>query len=1756
MLRKYFFTLALVFISIQLISQDFKSEDDLKDKAQELFESKEFVEASPLYAQLLSLYPEDPNYNYKYGSCLLASSTDREKPLKYLKFAISKGSQVDPLAYYYLGKAHHLNYNFAEAVKYYSRFKTKGSSDEREEYQVERQIEMCKNGNQLLSKLSDVQVVEKQIIGKKDFYRIYDLQGIDGKILAKPEDFKTKYDQKVGEKSIMYLPNNANEVYFSSYGKKGENGKDIFKTVMLGNRSWSEPVNLGSSINTPYDEDYPFIHPDGRTLYFASKGHNSMGGYDLFMSVFDEATASWKAPVNLDFAFSSVDDDILFVTDRDKALAYFASSRANEADEITVYKVMVDKGPADISVIDGKYIAENNPNPHKATITVIDPNTKETIGVYETNENGNYKIEIASNGGTYQFNIKTTDNEPIHTGQVNIPRQDEFEVLGQELRLVGTGEQQQLVIKNIFDGSISANSSNSGPQISSDLLRMKAQLDVNLSAEALANVTSNINQKSNTTSNNSKQTDTQPQVSNLNEAGLRESLNEAKSLYEANSGNLINAENYAFNEAVESKNKADLKFEEIESLKSSKADPSIINQAENEAEELAAKAAIATLIAENLIKENKENGLSSRSFNSEILEIEKNIENNNFETANTGIQRVRSRIISSPNASTFIQNQKEELNQRETSNDTKLVELQSKTKELQSQRQDLISKVEEIESKINTSSNDDEKAKLLKQKEELDIDLNDINFRLTSTTAEYQNSLDIQLALNQEKQLYSSLEEKLLSNKNESISSISSEEREELISGLKTYREDNKLAYFNSMKNEEATSTLNLDIPNNNSDLASIQNNYSKQLNDASNIQDKEVSVAKKINIYNNLIDALEEYRNQKISEKDNTTDNTEKAAKEKEIASFDLAINEKQREKIELENEIELLASQTASTGNQSNLNNSSANSNITSGNTANNSNKNISSDSKGDDSGNDFDFVQIENLEEVEASSPLPNNLSAFYFNNSYGYLGEETKPELKKAKQTLYAASIASSMAEQERKSAYSLPTVEERQQAFTNANKYEKQSKSLQLKAAEEFSVVNSFEYNRNAQVITNANSYGENVESNNLDIALLLQDEAEMYFENAKEIRDATVNETSNYKREVELQKAYDFEMLALSKQRQALKSLKLVDDDIAINETSKALNRYANVQTITDPNILAIYNSSIAKAKGDSIMMYANAIDSSAIRLKKNAELLEVGKERDSLLALYEVKLDSVSDLRNTASVYYEREDQIITGFSPTESISSGIIKPAIVSTNTINIDNVTVEEEEQKVILSSVEYTNYRDLAVEKERIVKIAQSEYNLAIDLKRKQYQLQNEADIILQSAAKTDDLSEKDRRIKQAQILELKANKIDDSIDSLNRILKVKKFVITKADQKMNNAIANLPPSQQAKIVYLTSEEIEKSVLLSDGSNQLADDVEVTVPVSTSSALGKPADDNDVQRIKDNRVVVDQSQENERSNPILKDGTVNPNTIIRSRQTNSDEPENKPINPTNEIKADPIKYRPIATLDDASFVKLGLNESAYDVSNPIPPATNLLEGIVYKVQVGAFRNPIPQDLFKGFAPLNYENGPNGIKRYTAGIFLDENEAIVARNAIREIGYPDAFVVAFNNGERISVSAARNGNINPLSSQTNNTNNESSQSKPLSDSFNASDIVEVKSVNEIDEVYFTVQIGVFSKPVKKGGLNTFGDLTVVELSSGLIRYNTGIYKTAAEAISAKEEITKTISDAFVTAYYKGRRVSLNEAAKIQNQ
>ena len=114
--KKYILISVVILNTLNILAQSGpNSEEELKKTANDLFEEGRFIEAEPMFAQLLALYPKDANYNFKYGASLLAADGDKLKPLKYLKFATSSTS-VDPRAYYYLGKAYHLNYEFAKVI--------------------------------------------------------------------------------------------------------------------------------------------------------------------------------------------------------------------------------------------------------------------------------------------------------------------------------------------------------------------------------------------------------------------------------------------------------------------------------------------------------------------------------------------------------------------------------------------------------------------------------------------------------------------------------------------------------------------------------------------------------------------------------------------------------------------------------------------------------------------------------------------------------------------------------------------------------------------------------------------------------------------------------------------------------------------------------------------------------------------------------------------------------------------------------------------------------------------------------------------------------------------------------------------------------------------------------------------------------------------------------------------------------------------------------------------------------------------------------------------------------------------------------------------------------------------------------------------------------------------------------------------------------------------------------------------------------
>ena len=225
-----------------------------------------------------------------------------------------------------------------------------------------------------------------------------------------------------------------------------------------------------------------------------------------------------------------------------------------------------------------------------------------------------------------------------------------------------------------------------------------------------------------------------------------------------------------------------------------------------------------------------------------------------------------------------------------------------------------------------------------------------------------------------------------------------------------------------------------------------------------------------------------------------------------------------------------------------------------------------------------------------------------------------------------------------------------------------------------------------------------------------------------------------------------------------------------------------------------------------------------------------------------------------------------------------------------------------------------------------------------------------------------------------------------------------------------------------------------------------------------------------------------------------------------------------------------------------------------QDVYSKENPIPLNPKLPKGLIYKVQVGAFRNPIPQNLFKGFAPISAEKVKDDITRYRVGYFKTLQNANDAKNQVRSLGYKDAFVVALNNGSRIKLSEARTLQVNFTENDkpSNNSNNELITLK--NQIANDNSLAAVKTIDQINGLFYSVQIGAFSKPLSKDNNLNISPL-IVSRYNNLYKYSTGEYPNIQLAAAKKLELINNglLNDAFIIAYNNGRKISLNQATSI---
>jgi len=266
---------------------------------------------------------------------------------------------------------------------------------------------------------------------------IFVSQKKEGDVWGEPKALDKPINTSYFESSAC-LTADGNKLYFVSEreGKKnGAQGRgDIYVVEKLGKNTWGEPKNLGPVINTDKDEISVFIHPDGKTLFFSSKGHLTMGGHDIFMSKMQD-DGSWGKPENLGYPINTIGDDVHFILGLDGKTGYYSTVREEGLGERDIYKIdmanypILNEGVAiNLSILKGKI--NSGEEKLAGTITFNDAQGKE-VARTTSNNDGDYFITLPG-GNNYTINVnvegyKSTKKEielPLGKGETLTQVQD------------------------------------------------------------------------------------------------------------------------------------------------------------------------------------------------------------------------------------------------------------------------------------------------------------------------------------------------------------------------------------------------------------------------------------------------------------------------------------------------------------------------------------------------------------------------------------------------------------------------------------------------------------------------------------------------------------------------------------------------------------------------------------------------------------------------------------------------------------------------------------------------------------------------------------------------------------------------------------------------------------------------------------------------------------------------------------------------------------------------------------------------------------------------------------------------------------------------------------------------------------------------------------------------------------------------------------------------------------------------------------
>ncbi|MPM67743.1 hypothetical protein SDC9_114667 [bioreactor metagenome] len=293
----------------------------------------------------------------------------------------------------------------------------------------------------------------------------------------KPVALPKTINSKFHESSVSLSPD-GRTMYFISDKEGSVGGRDIWVSTLDKKGKWGKAINL-KDLNTIYDEESIFMHPDGKTLYFSSQGHKTMGGFDIFKSTFENG--KWGEPVNLGYPINTPEDDLFFTIaasgmhaymmsdtrkngfgDRDLYMVTFILEKpvlTNSEDNLiawrtepvseTVIESTLAVNTASLTLLKGRVLDEATKQPVEASIILTDLTKNEELATFTSNSaTGKYLVSLPS-GKNYGIAVKA-DGYLFHSENFDIPNAAAYQEIEKDIYLKKVEVGKEIVLKNIF----------------------------------------------------------------------------------------------------------------------------------------------------------------------------------------------------------------------------------------------------------------------------------------------------------------------------------------------------------------------------------------------------------------------------------------------------------------------------------------------------------------------------------------------------------------------------------------------------------------------------------------------------------------------------------------------------------------------------------------------------------------------------------------------------------------------------------------------------------------------------------------------------------------------------------------------------------------------------------------------------------------------------------------------------------------------------------------------------------------------------------------------------------------------------------------------------------------------------------------------------------------------------------------------------------------------------------------------------------